>query len=285
MDLVPTLLRAALLPVSLGLLATWLLGRGPLRWRQLSAGLSLAAAWLAGHLALFGMAPWPPQGPDAWLPVLALGAVLAGWLEHFWDAKRVWVSLWRLVFSLAMAAVVLHPLVPHALAKPAALKEAVLLMALAALSWGCLHIAGRRGPTSLPVEALAAAAGLAAGAFLLAGYGVMAQSAGALAAASGGVAIAAWWRPQALPDGALAGFGALLYTAMTAMVYHFTEDLPRGAFWLLSLAPCGVVLALIGPWKGSPLGRRVAGMIPVLAMAAAALYWTWQALPESQPYY
>jgi hypothetical protein len=258
-----------------------LLGR-----RAQGAALAIGGAYVAAHLALRGWRGWEPRESTDWVLVCAAGATLAGIL----GLTRVGPTGLRLALrglcALLVAWAVAGRVVARREGASAALGELALPALAAALVWSLLEsrrYAGGERPTPVAPCLLMVVATCAALAIGLSGSRLLAQLAGAVAAALGAafVVTRVGLAPALLP-GAAAPVVATLFALVLAAVSH--ARLPLGCALLLAAAavvpPPAPATASSASGSGAERSRRGVLRVALAAtLAGAAVGLAWSASP------
>lgn len=149
------------------------------------------------------------------------------------------------------------------------------------VTWHALGAHERRGSGAATLG-LALAGALAAATFGLAGGGLYAQLAGALALALGACALLGLWRHE---SGLGVGGVATLVPLHFALVWlaRYLYELSATGFVLLSLAPLGVWLSACAP-ASRPRLRALFALAGPTLVAATALALELAAAPPPSPY-
>jgi hypothetical protein len=226
------------------------------------AGVAIPFGFLLGYLAAVGQPPFPPVSSGQKLPYLVLLAVVGGAaFERPGLAPRVFMAAWAAA-SLGW------------LAWPRLSGDAqAFAVAGVAVGVGIMLELSRRSLQDVCVALLAAALGLSAVAFMGASASI-AQAAGGLAAATGGMLLWSWPRERwPLGTAALAGAaGALLLLLQQSLLYTRADP-----FALLALAAVAFVPLVAGPSLQSR-GRYLRAVMLAgwcLVPVAAALLVAW----------
>jgi len=255
------LLRGAALPAAVvaGLLA---LPRPPRVGRPLGA-LAVAAGVLAAYFAL-GLGPVRPEAAWHWLPWLAVAGAVAGGAPL--------PAAVRVVPWLGVAALAAWLLVPDTLFASEEWQDwrprvyAVIAGGVAILGLA-MPLARRAGRVGLLLWAAAAAVGAVV--LFAANNALLAQFAGALAAALAGAAIT---RDPDAAAGAVA-VAAALHPALLAVGWlnNFNDELPAWALAVAALAPLGLVAGELPlSARGRTAARAVGVLVPVAVAAGVA---------------
>jgi len=204
---------------------------GAASWRY---GAALTLGYAAAHLALMGL-PLPPRDALGWVFYGTLAAMLLFLLEKPMAATAGWLFIARSGVALILAWRLLGPTIHYVWGTWASLVRVAVLGAAMMVVWGSLERpAARVSGVSASLATGLLAAGLSA--TLLLSHSIrLAQMAGALAASSGGVLVAALLRPG--PSGwGMASVAAFPMTLLAAAGF-FYSDTPWPCLLLLILAP------------------------------------------------
>jgi hypothetical protein len=224
---------------------------------------ALGVAYLAGHLATFGMPSWPPRESTQWIVFLALAGLLLGLLQA-WKPSMRFTGI--LFLSLAIPIVLLRSPMQHLW--PAS--RSILIIFGIGVPIGGLWFSLRNRSLamhggSLPATWMIVSAGTAL-TMQLSGSASFAQLSGALAAACGVLAVEGFLKPK-LDSRAAVPVLLALWSAFWICGWYYIE------------APPGSILALIAgalvAWVPVPRdteGRPTrAGTVMLLGLTAACV--------------
>lgn len=269
---------------SLAALALLLPAARPWRGRAAStrpwgAPLALGVATCAGFGATRGWPSLPPGETLEWLFYLAILAAAYGTYEALSMRPRLPA---RALCAVLVPLVVLAFQREHHWGRAQGVAWTGGLAVWLFLTWQALSAHERRVKGGAPTLGLAMAGALAAASYGLAGGGLYAQLAGALALALGACALLGLWRHESgLGVGGVATF-VLLHFALVWLARYLYE-LSAAGFVLLSLAPLGVWLSACAPAARPRLRAALALAGPTL-LAATALALEFAAAPPPSPY-
>lgn len=266
-------LTTVVAPATAALVATvpaLLLRKSPRRPVLAGVGATVAAA--AGIFAVRGFPAGIPTDTIDWvgMALLAIGAALV-----LTDLGR-WRGRWPAAtagFALAVAGagyLVLRPLFAGD-APPYLAWGVGIALSTAAFAFATRKDIDPKGSAGV-FAALAMATGGSAAAIALSGSALVGQMLGAVATATGVLAVVAWLRPSLTPGRSAIGVVLAAIGSLAAYAYGYAEVHPATVVLLL-LAPAGAVAASLdlAKWKraGVALG---AAAVPVLAAVAVAAF-------------
>jgi len=249
--------QSALLPLLVAVLAAPAFAAVQSRW----AALAIPLGFLAGYVAAVGVPPLPPVSSTQKIPYLVVAAPLLVLLLDrgvWW--RRASVVLWT-VLALGWLSW------PRLDADP--LSVAAGMVACLALFW----LLEKRPNQDTAVCFLVAGLVFAGVAFLGSSASI-AQGAGSLSAAAGGLLLWCWPRDRwpSLAAGALLGVVACFaLLAQQALLYTRASS---AALALLAMIPLVPLLPLSFPAKDRPR-RAFALLVTSLPLAAGALAFAW----------
>lgn len=251
------ILWGALLPALLTLVVlmavnwrTWRVGGVSLHW---GTPVALAAGYLFAHWRIVGLPlAFPPNDSTEWLFVVAVAAALWGIVEQFAGGRFLLRGAGRLVFTSAIAWLVLHPLMAN-----------LWQESVGYLWWGGLTLGwwlwwsfqarlGERVPGLLVPLVLSAVAGGGGFVLLWSNSSSLSQLSGAVSAVAGTlVPVLLWRRDMAVGAGSVAFVAGVL-----------------GLIWLNAIAFVPVPVGRI-------VGLVIASWTPVLALLPALKRRGW----------
>lgn len=245
------------------------------RW---GAALALAGGYIAGHWGLAGGPLSPNNDVSQLLMYLAAGGGLIGAVEARWRPPVALRWAIRLAACAASAGLLLRPLLAQGGSAPQlALAIGTVAAGMVAV-WSLIEGATEREPG--PALGLALLFWIVAGAgvLVLSGTATVAQLAGALAAALGGLWVVTWrWSAR----GRLASIAPVLGLVAVGQwgIGLLYAELPKASFVLLVLAPLGLVLVQLpalarrGPFTRLALRLVFVAMLVGPAVAIAARHY------------
>ncbi|MEW6776969.1 MAG: hypothetical protein AB1405_11785, partial [Bdellovibrionota bacterium] len=175
------LVRGALLPAGVSLLAGWFLAR--VAGRQRGRSLAIALGYVAGDMALRAPPPFPPVDSTQWLPFAALAAAFIDFLPF--ERGRFPVRwIFRVLGAGLFSGFLLRPLIAHSWGIATGLSvTALVAVALLGVAWAGDRLAAKWPSGALPVAS--GTSGAAAILLVLSGSALLGQLAGAVAVAAG----------------------------------------------------------------------------------------------------
>jgi len=241
----------------------------------LALGLAFAAAFLCSRTP----PPLLPQRSEQWLFHLALAAAAYGLYEAVGGRRS---ALTRALFAVLVPVVLLEFQRKGHWGRTEGVLWTGGLAALLFVSWqagAARESAAKSGAGAL---GLALGTALAAATYGKAGATLYALLPGALALATGAVALLGIWRrASGLGPAGVAPF-VVLYFA-TLWLARFLYELGTPAFALLSLVPLGASAAALVP-ASRPKLRELASVLGPMLPAAAALGIELASAPPASPY-
>lgn len=242
-----------------------------------SGAIALSIGYVAGHIGVAGVPPFPPTEAMHWFVYLALAAMVLGLLEAFYQKSPAWLR-WGLRLLLAGATMwlLLRPLFEYTWGPAKGIAwMAVLSVALVAF-WAQLEALSERQPgVTFPLILLVVTAA-SGGILLVSGSALLGQLGGALTAAIAASWVVAWWTPKfSLSRGATPVVSVLL--AGLWLNGYFYAETPLMSVLLMALSPTAAWIGQaervkrFAPWQAN-MARVGAVLIPVaLAVILAVI--------------
>lgn len=230
----------------------------------------LAAAALAGVLAVLGLPAIPPVGATDALPWILLAAGVAGWADTVLERRGRPVPGFRAGVAAAIVAFLLRTYWTREAARGDGFHAAAVVGACAAcvaVAWNFADgVSAFLTPTAGAFVWMLTLAGSSV-VLLRTGNALLAQVAGAVAAALGPAWVWSAWRgAPVLAGGTVAA--AVLPGAALLLAGHFFGELPLGSLVLAASAPAfATILASLA----SACGRKSLTSVASTAGAAAPL--------------
>ncbi len=261
------------------LLAAWR-RRTPLVGGTWSGAIALSIGYVAGHIGVAGLPPFPPTEATQWLAYLALAGMGLGLVDTLYQKNPAWLR-WGLRLLLAGAVVwlLLRPVFEHTWGPAKGIVWMVALGVTLLAFWGQLEALAERQPgAGLPLLLLIVTAASSA-ILLVSGSALLGQLCGALTAVIGASLVVAWRAPTfSLSRGAPPVVSVLLGGLW--LNGYFYAEAPLTSLLLMALSPTAVWVGQtervqrLAPWQAN-LVRVGAVLIP----AALAVIVAVQASP------
>lgn len=244
-------------------------------WRRSgwAVALSVALGYVAGHLFIRGVPPFPPIEVEDWLPIVAVVTFLAGVIDVSWSLPRLARRLIRLGLSVATVLLLARPMIANVwpTTAEAAVWVAGLVAAMVAV-WSIVDgTVSREHGSIVPFVLGLTMAGLAVVQGLSSSL-VLARMSGAAAITIAPLAFVAWrWPNDRQVRGALPV--VIVLFAGLIMAGFFYSEVPRGSALILALAPLSVALTRVGRrhWIGMTLAVVVASTAVGVSLGIAVV--------------
>jgi hypothetical protein len=247
------------------------------RWAWAGA-LGVAIGYIAGHLFIRGVPPFPPIEVEDWLPILAVVTSLAGVIDVSWTLPRFARRLIRLGLTVATVLLLARPMIANVwpTTAEAAAWIAGLVAAMVAV-WSIVDgTVAREHGSIVPFVLGFTMAGLAVVQGLSSSL-VLARMSGAAAITIAPLAfVARRWPNDRRVRGALPV--VIVLFAGLIMAGFFYSEVSRGSALILALAPLSVALTRVG--RRHWIGGLLAVVVGLAAVGAAVGIAVATATPE-----